>query len=234
MVKLLEMNSNASAAAPRKRRIFLVDDHPLVREGLANLINGQTDLVVCGEAEDSAGAMTGIAKTRPDVALVDISLKNESGLELVKNLESQFPLVALIVLSMHDEALYAERALRAGARGYVMKRESTKSVLASIRRVLEGGVYVSERVVNSMARRFSSSSSKGSESSPVERLSDRELEIFRLLGQGRTTAQIAEDLHLSLKTVQAYCARAKEKFGVSSLGELLRAAIRWEDATNLK
>jgi DNA-binding NarL/FixJ family response regulator len=227
------MNSNPSVTPTRKRRVFLVDDHPLVREGLANLINAQNDLIVCGEAEDSAGAITGIAKTRPDVALVDISLKNESGLELVKNLESQFPLVALIVLSMHDEALYAERALRAGARGYVMKRETTKSVLASIRRVLEGGVYVSERVVNSMARRFSSSF-KGAESSPVERLSDRELEIFRLLGQGRTTAQIAEDLHLSLKTVQAYCARAKEKFGVSSLGELLRAAIRWEDATHLK
>jgi DNA-binding NarL/FixJ family response regulator len=227
------MNSDPSVAAARKYRIFLVDDHPLVREGLANLINEQNDMVVCGEAEDSAGALTGIAKTRPDVALVDISLKNESGLELVKNLESQFPLVALIVLSMHDEALYAERALRAGARGYVMKRESTKSVLASIRRVMEGGVYVSERVVNSMARRFSSSP-KGADSSPVESLSDRELEIFRLLGQGRTTAQIAEDLHLSLKTVQAYCARAKEKFGVSSLGELLRAAIRWEDATHVK
>jgi len=227
------MNSNPSANATRKHRIFLVDDHPLVREGLTNLINEQNDLIVCGEAEDSAGAITGIAKTRPDVVLVDISLKNESGLELVKNLESQFPLVALIVLSMHDEALYAERALRAGARGYVMKRESTKSVLASIRRVMEGGVYVSERVVNSMARRFTSSP-KRAESSPVERLSDRELEIFRLLGQGRTTAQIADDLHLSLKTVQAYCARAKEKFGVSSLGELLRAAIRWEDATHLK
>ena len=227
------MNSNPSVVAARKRRVFLVDDHPLVREGLTNLINGQNDLVVCGEAEDSAAAITGITKARPDVVLVDISLKNESGLELVKNLENQFPLVALIVLSMHDEALYAERALRAGARGYVMKRESTKSVLASIRRVLEGGVYVSERVVNSMARRISSSP-KRVESSPVERLSDRELEIFRLLGQGRTTAQIAEDLHLSLKTVQAYCARAKEKFGVSSLGELLRAAIRWEDSTHVK
>jgi DNA-binding NarL/FixJ family response regulator len=227
------MASPSATSTPRKSRIFLIDDHPLVREGLANLINGQEDLIVCGEAEDSAGAIAGIAKMRPDVALVDISLKNESGLELVKNLESQFPLVALIVLSMHEEALYAERALRAGARGYVMKRESTKNVLASIRRVLEGGVYVSERVVNSMARRFSSSP-KATESTPVERLSDRELEIFRLLGQGRTTAQIAEDLHLSLKTVQAYCARAKEKFGVSSLGELLRAAIRWEDATNVK
>src|SRR6266496_5074003 len=127
------MASPFTTSAPRKGRIFLIDDHPLVREGLANLINGQHDLMVCGEAEDSAGAISGIAKARPDVALVDISLKNESGLELVKNLESQFPLVALIVLSMHDEALYAERALRAGARGYVMKRESTKSVLASIR-----------------------------------------------------------------------------------------------------
>src|SRR5438067_2084635 len=227
------MNSNTSAVGPRKHRIFLVDDHPLVREGLVNLINSQPDLVVCGEAEDSGGAMAGIAKTRPDVALVDISLKNESGLELVKNLDNQFPLVALIVLSMHDEALYAERALRAGARCYVMKRETTKSVLICIRRVLEGGVYVSERVVNTMARRLAASP-KTAGASPVERLSDRELEIFRLLGQGRTTSEIAEDLHLSLKTVQAYCARAKEKFGVSSLGELLRAAIRWEEATNVK
>ena len=227
------MDSKPSAAVTPRRRIFLVDDHPLVREGLTNLINGQNDLIVCGEAEDSSGAIAGIAKTRPDVALIDISLKNESGLELIKNLESQFPLVALIVLSMHDEALYAERALRAGARGYVMKRESTKSVLAAIRRVLEGGVYVSERVVNSMARRLNTSR-KAAASSPVECLSDRELEIFRLLGQGRTTSQIAQDLHLSLKTVQVYCARAKEKFGVTSLGELLRAAIRWEDATHVK
>jgi DNA-binding NarL/FixJ family response regulator len=227
------MNSKPSATSARKSRIFLVDDHPLVREGLANLISGQNDLMVCGEAEDSAEAISGIAKMRPDVALIDISLKNESGLELVKNLDSQFPLVALIVLSMHDEALYAERALRAGARGYVMKRETTKNVLASIRRVLEGGVYVSERVVDAMARSLGSSP-KTAVSSPVECLSDRELEIFRLLGQGRTTSQIADDLHLSVKTVQAYCARAKEKFGVNSLGELLRAAIRWEDATHVK
>jgi DNA-binding NarL/FixJ family response regulator len=227
------MNPRSSAPAARRSRVFIVDDHPLVREGLANLINGQDDLIVCGEAEDSAQAITGIPEKRPDVALIDISLKNESGLELVKDLERQFPFVALIVLSMHDEALYAERALRAGARGYVMKRETTKSVLASIRRVLEGGVYVSERVVTSMARRLSSSRMPAA-GSPVERLSDRELEIFRLLSQGRTTSQIAGDLHLSLKTVQAYCARAKEKFGVTSLGELVRAAIRWEDASHIK
>jgi DNA-binding NarL/FixJ family response regulator len=227
------MSKKTSAQTARKRRIFLVDDHPLVREGLANLINQQHDLTVCGQAEDVAEALSGVGATRPDVALVDISLKNESGLELVKNLESQFPLVAQIVLSMHDEALYAERALRAGARGYVMKRETTKNVLTAIRRVLDGNVYVSERVVNVMARRFGSSQ-RAAASSPVEQLSDRELEVFRLLGQGRSTSQIAEDLHLSLKTVQAYCARAKEKFGVHSLGELLRVAIRWEDATHVK
>jgi DNA-binding NarL/FixJ family response regulator len=226
------MNTKTPAEVARKRRVFLVDDHPLVREGLANLINHQDDLTVCGAAEDSGEATTAIEKTKPDVALIDISLKNESGLELVKNLESKFPNVALIVLSMHDEALYAERALRAGARGYVMKRETTKSMLTAIRRVLDGDTYVSDRVVNLMARRMSSR--KAAAKSPVERLSDRELEIFRLLGQGRTTSQIAEDLRLSLKTVQAYCARAKEKFGVTSLTELLRAAIRWEDAMHVK
>jgi DNA-binding NarL/FixJ family response regulator len=227
------MNPSPSETVARKSRVFIVDDHPLVREGLTNLINGQADLIVCGEAKDSAEAIKGIVKARPDVALIDISLENESGLELVKQLGSQFPQVAFIILSMHDEALYAERALRAGARGYVMKHETSKSVLASIRRVLGGGVYVSERVVNKMALRLTSSREPVA-SSPVERLSDRELEIFRLLGQGRTPSQIAGDLNLSLKTVQAYCARAKEKFGVTSLTELVRAAIRWDDATHVK
>src|SRR5216684_4486170 len=226
------MNTKTTADIARKRRVFLVDDHPLVREGLANLINHQDDLAVCGEAEDSAGATAGIEKVQPDIALIDISLKNESGLELVKNLDNRFPELAQIVLSMHDEALYAERALHAGARGYVMKRETTKNVLTAIRRVLQGDIYVSDRVVNSMARRMTSR--KASAATPVERLSDRELEIFRLLGQGRTPSQIAEDLGLSLKTVQAYCARAKEKFAVTSLTELLRAAIRWEDAMHVK
>jgi len=226
------MKQKIGNGVARNHRVYLVDDHPLVREGLGNLINQQTDLTVCGEAEDSAGAIGGIQTTQPDVVLVDISLKNESGLELVKTLKNQFPNLAVIVISMHDEALYAERALHAGARGYVMKRETTKNVLTAIRRVLGGDVYVSDRVVNSMAKRMSSRKSAAAE--PVERLSDRELEIFRLLGQGRTPSQIAEDLRLSLKTVQAYCARAKEKFGVTSLTELLRAAIRWEDAMHLK
>jgi DNA-binding NarL/FixJ family response regulator len=227
------MNPSPSGTVARKSRVFIVDDHPLVREGLTNLINGQGNLIVCGEAKDSAQTINGIVKARPDVALIDISLENESGLELVKQLRSQFPQVAVIILSMHDEALYAERAVRAGARGYVMKHETSKSVLASIRQVLAGGVYVSEKIVKKMALRLASSR-EALARSPVERLSDRELEIFRLLGQGRTTSQIAGDLNLSLKTVQAYCARAKEKFGVASLTELLRAAIRWDDASHAK
>jgi DNA-binding NarL/FixJ family response regulator len=227
------MNPSPSETVARKSRVFIVDDHPLVREGLTNLINGQDDLIVCGEAKDSVQTINGIVKARPDVALIDISLENESGLELVKQLRSQFPQVALIILSMHDEGLYAERALRAGARGYVMKHETSKSVVASIRRVLAGGVYVSGKIVKRMAIRLASSR-EALARSPVERLSDRELEIFRLLGQGRTTSQIAGDLNLSLKTVQAYCARAKEKFGVTSLTELLRAAIRWDDASHVK
>ena len=159
--------------------------------------------------------------------------KTNQGWKSAKQLAKQFPQVALIILSMHDEALYAERVLRAGARGYVMKRETSKSVLTSIRRVLEGSVYVSERIINRIALRLTSSGEPVA-SSPVERLSHGELEIFRLLGQGRTTSQIAGDLNLSLKTVQAYCARAKEKFGVTSLTELLRAAIRWDDASHVK
>jgi DNA-binding NarL/FixJ family response regulator len=174
-----------------------------------------------------------MTKARPDVAIIDISLTNESGLELIKQLVKQFPQVALIVLSMHDEALYAERALRAGARGYVMKHETSKNVLTSIRRVIGGDTYVSERIVNRMALRLTSAR-RSAASSPVERLSDRELEIFQLLGQGRTPSEIARDLNLSLKTVQAYCARAKEKFGVTSLTQLLRAAIRWDDTSHVK
>ena len=227
------MNPSPSGTVAGKRCVFIVDDHPLVREGLTNLINRQSDLIVCGEAKDSAEAIAGIAKERPDVAIIDISLKNESGLELVKNVKSQFPLVGLIVLSMHDETLYAERALRAGARGYVMKREASKSVLTSIRRVLEGGVYLSEKIINRLVQ-GPGVWHQAPVTSLVERLGDRELEIFRLLGQGRTPAQIAADLKLSLKTVQTHYTRAKEKLGVSTLTELFCAAVRWEDSSHVK
>ena len=226
-------DSAAPAAAVSKKRIFLVDDHPLVREWLINLINRQPDLAICGEAEDAPRALSAVADLRPDVAIVDLSLTTGSGLELVKDIRALAPEVAVIVLSMHDEALYAERALRAGARGYVMKRESTKKILAAIRRVLEGGVHVSDDFAAVMAEKLVGGRAKPAGDQPIATLlSDRELEVFRMLGQGRGTPQIAESLGLSLKTVQAYCARIKEKLGLGNATELLREALRFEEATS--
>jgi DNA-binding NarL/FixJ family response regulator len=219
----------------QRNRIFLVDDHPLVREWLTNLVNQQPDLQVCGEAETAADALRGIAATKPKLAIIDISLNAASGLELVKDLCIQHPSVAPLILSMHEEELYAERAMRAGARGYVRKRETSKNILAAIRRVLEGGIYVSEKLSNAMALKFlKGQEGAGVARSRVEQLSDRELEVFHLLGQGRSTSQIAEHLHISLKTVQAYCVRAKEKLGFTTAAELLREAILWEENAHLR
>ncbi len=212
----------------QKRKVFLVDDHPLVREWLTNLINQQTDLAVCGEAESAPQATEAIAAAKPDVAVVDLSLKDSSGIELIKNLKQSNQNVAVLVLSMHDESLYAERALRAGARGYIMKRETTKKVVTAIRQVLEGKLYVSEQIATAMAEKFVAGRPAASES-PVTLLSDRELEIFQLLGQGRETKQIADNLHISLKTVQAYCDRIKEKLKLASATELRREAVRWQE-----
>ena len=222
------MNPQSSAAIGRKRRVFLVDDHPLVREGLANLINGQNDIVVCGEAEDSAQAMAGISEMRPDVALIDISLKNESGLELIKNLESQFPLVALIVLSMHDEALYAERALRAGARGYVMKKEPSEKIFEAIAHVLRGDIYVSERMKREMLESSVSGKRPGTEGGSIlDRLTDRELQVFQLLGNGISTKEIAQRLNLSVKTIETYRENLKVKLNLRTGAELVQRAIQW-------
>ncbi len=214
--------------AGEKHRIFVVDDHPLVRESLRNLLNQQIDLTVCGEAEDAPRALSAMQALSPDVAIVDLSLKSGSGLELIKDLKLHCPKVAVIVLSMHDENLYAERVLRAGARGYVMKRETTKSILSALRRVLGGGVYVSEAFAAVMAERLAGGHPiQPGPVSAVEQLSDRELEVFRALGQGRGTSEIAGDLHLSLKTVQAYCARIKAKLGLTNAQTLMREAVRF-------
>jgi len=212
----------------KKKRVFLVDDHPLVREWLTNLINQQPDLAVCGESETAPQALQAIAHSKPDVAIVDLSLKDSSGIELIKGLKQSHPNVAVLVLSMHDEAHYAERALRAGARGYVMKRETTRKVIEAIRRILEGKLYVSERVTEAMTGRFVEGKRSGN-FSPIDELSDRELEVFEMLGQGQGTRQIAETLRVSVKTIQAYCARMKEKMNLNSATELLREAIRWNE-----
>lgn len=208
-----------------KKRIFLVDDHPLVREWLTNLINQQPDLVVCGEASTGPEAMQGIGRSNPEVAIVDISLRDYSGIELIKNLKLTHPDLAVLVLSMHEEDVYAQRALRAGAKGYIMKRETTRKVVEAIRRVLEGKLYVSEKVAETIFSQFAEGKAP-TPASPVEQLSDRELVVFDLLGQGLGTRAIAERLRVSIKTVQAYCGRIKEKLNLGSATELLREAMR--------
>ena len=212
-----------------KAKVLLVDDHPLVREWLATLINQQTDLEVCGEADNAPKALEMAGLVNPNVAIVDISMEGGSGLELIKNIKASYPKVMVIVLSMHDEMLYAERALRAGARGYIMKRDATKGVLQAIRCVLGGKLYLSDKMAMMMAERFVDGRPKA-EVSVVEKLSDRELEVFQLLGRGCNTRQIADELHVSFKTVQAFCARIKEKLGLASGTELLREAVRWHDS----
>lgn len=214
--------------AQQKKTIFLVDDHPLVREWLTNLIHQQPDLAVSGEAETGPQALQSILALKPDVAIVDISLKDSSGIELIKSLKQCCPKVAVLVLSMHEESHYAERALRAGAKGYIVKRETTRKVISAIRKVLEGKVYVSEDLAAALAAQLVTGHSLAT-GSTAELLSDRELEVFELFGQGRGTRQIAEQLHVSVKTVQAYCARIKEKLGLASATELVREAVRWHE-----
>jgi DNA-binding NarL/FixJ family response regulator len=216
-----------------KAKILVVDDHPMVREWLATLINQQADLQVCGEADSAPKAMQIISQAKPDVAIVDISMDGGSGLELIKNLKASHPNIMVIVLSMHDESLYAERALRAGARGYIMKKEATKGVLQAIRCVLGGKLYLSDKLALIMAEKFVDGRPKP-EGSPVEKLSDRELEVFQLLGQGYSTRRIADEMHVSFKTIQAFCARIKEKLNLESANELLREAVRWNDSQQQK
>jgi DNA-binding NarL/FixJ family response regulator len=217
----------------QKAKVLLVDDHPMVREWLATLINQQADLQVCGEADSAPKAMQIIGPAKPDVAIVDISMEGGSGIELIKNIKASHPNVMVIVLSMHDEALYAERALRAGARGYIMKKEATKGVLQAIRCVLGGKLYLSDKLAMMMAEKFVDGRPKP-EGSILEKLSDRELEVFQLLGRGYSTRRIAEEMHVSFKTIQAFCARIKEKLQLANATELLHEALRWHDSEQEK
>jgi DNA-binding NarL/FixJ family response regulator len=210
------------------KRVFLVDDHPMVREWLTTHLQQQGDLTVCGEAEDVARALEGILALKPDVVILDISMSGRSGIDLIKDLKRLRPSTGVIVLSMHDEMTYAERALHAGARGYIMKREATDKIVAAIRAVMAGKIYVSDRVQARLAEKFVGGMPPAGQS-PVTLLSDRELEVFQLLGQGRDTKQIAEELRVNFKTIHTYCARIKEKLRLTKATELLREAIRWEE-----
>ena len=211
-----------------KRSILLVDDHPIVRQGLSELIDHEQDLTVCGVAEDIHKALDQVGTLNPDLVMVDISLKGSNGLELLKNIKVRYPKQAVLMLSMHDESLYAVRALRAGAAGYVMKQEATEKVLTAIRHVLNGEIYLSERMEKKMMHQLVGGRAART-GSPLEDLSDRELEVFNLIGQGHGTRQIAEELHLSIKTIESHRAHIKEKLNLKNATELVQHAIQWRE-----
>jgi DNA-binding NarL/FixJ family response regulator len=210
-----------------KKAIFIVDDHPLMRRGLTALIDNEPDLAICGEATTRQGALKAIGWRAPDLVIVDLALEGgDDGLDLVKDLEIRYPAIPVLVFSMHPEAVYAERALRAGAHGFVSKQELDKTVLVAIRRLLGGEMYMSDALAAQLARRFVGGHARETES-PLAALSDRELQVFRLLGQGRSTREIAQILHLSMKTIESYREHLKQKLTVESAPELVRRAIRW-------
>jgi DNA-binding NarL/FixJ family response regulator len=215
---------NGETVSP-KAKVLIVDDHPVVREGLAMHLAAQPDLEVCGEAEDLAGALTLLASARPDVAIIDISLKNSSGIELIRRIKDRQDSVRILVWSMYPENLYAERALRAGAQGYLNKGQATHHVLDAVRSVLRGRVYVSGVITEQLLKRVVGR--KPEARSAIESLSDRELEAFHLIGEGMTTEAIAEKMHVSPKTVETFRARIKEKLGINNLTELIQRAAQW-------
>ena len=220
--------SNRTKSEQAKTKVFLVDDHPLVREWLASMVALEPDLEVCGQAEEAAAALAVVPQARPDLMVVDLSLPRGSGLDLIKNMRTQFPAVRLLVLSMHDEASVAERAFRAGAHGYAVKRESGPRIIDGIRTVLEGKFYASPSLTAQLAGRMFGGAAHGG-GSPEDLLSDREIEVFRLRGQGRSPKEIADRLGVSVKTIASYDARIKEKLGLGDAGELMREAVLWHD-----
>lgn len=213
-------------------RILIVDDHPLMRKGISQLISNEKDMVVCGEAEDAHKALTAIGATKCDVVILDISLGATSGIELLKNIKVRYPKLLVLVLSMHDETVYAQRALRAGAAGYIMKQEGAERIMVALRKILGGEVYLSERLGNKMLNTLvgGRTSLNGS---PIEELSDRELEVFGLIGQGHGTRPIAEKLHLSVKTIESHRAHIKEKLDLKNATELVHHAIQWVQSESL-
>lgn len=220
------MSAKITANTPGKKRILLVDDHPIVLEGFAELINGNKEFQVCGTAATAGEAMDAVAKLKPDLVVVDLSLEGGSGLDLIKNLKALHPLLTLLVLSMHDESLYAERALRAGALGYVMKRAESATVLKAIRTVLDGQVFLSPVMRDRMLQKAVGNTLKPDDTG-MSHLSDREMEVFQLIGQGRTTRQIAKQLHISVSTVETHRGHLKEKLNLANSTELIRRAVEW-------
>jgi DNA-binding NarL/FixJ family response regulator len=223
------MNPSKSSPAKSKIRLLVLDDHPMMREGLAQLINNESDLTVCGEAGTGREALELAEKWKPDLLLVDISLPDKSGLEVIKDLRALQPGLAVLVISMHDESLYAERVLRAGARGYIMKQEGGKKLLQAIRQVLTGKIYVSEKMSTNLLETFSGRNEPAG-GSQIQKLTDREFEVLQLLGEGKGTREVAGHMHLSPKTVEAHRANIKRKLALKTGPELVRYAVRWVEA----
>ncbi|HET7537691.1 MAG TPA: response regulator transcription factor [Candidatus Didemnitutus sp.] len=215
----------ASVGETARTRILLVDDHPLTRQGIRALIEQQRRFAICGEADSTPRALELATKMEPDLAIVDITLRSTNGIELTKGLRVQVPEMRVLIVSMHDEDVYAERALRAGAMGYLMKHEASEKVIAAIDRIMQGEIYVSDRLKRKMLHRFVQHSDPIV--SPMEKLSDREIEVFQLLGNGYGTREIAQLLNLSVKTIDSYREHLKEKLGITSGGDLVRRAIQW-------
>lgn len=214
-----------------RKRVLLVDDHAVVRFGIAQLINQQSDLVVCGEEEDAGKALSAIAKVKPDLVIADISLKESSGLELMRNIKAQYTGLPVLVVSAHDESVYAEIAFRAGALGYLMKAEAVEKIVTAIRRVLSGNIYVSDSLTSRMLQRQVRGQTDIAQS-PVKGLSDRELEVFQLIGTWKKTKEIAHELHLSIKTIEYYREQIKQKLNLRSAVELTQSATSWVQREN--
>jgi DNA-binding NarL/FixJ family response regulator len=215
-----------SGVNTKKHQVLIVDDHPIVRQGLAQLINLDNELNVCGEASDIPSALQSVKEVRPDIAVIDISLGDVSGIRLIEDLSSQYPDVLILALSMHDESLYAERSLKAGAKGYIMKKEPPGQVILALKKVLSGDMYVSNDLSLKLLQKFVAN--KGRESrSPIESLSNRELEVFQLIGRGYKTRKIAEHLNLSIKTIETYVDHIKKKMDFKDSRSLIQHAVQW-------
>lgn len=210
---------------PAKKKIYIVDDHPLMRKGMAMTLDNSVEFTVCGQSESAEEALSEIPKLKPDACVVDISLPGMNGIELVKNLLAQLPELKILVVSRHDEELYAERAIRAGAKGYVMKLEAGDVLVTAVRQIMNGGIYLSDKIGSQLIMKIASGQSAGD--NPLEILSDRELEVFELTGKGESTKEIAQRLHVSVKTIDTYRARIKEKMHLNTANELMRRAVQW-------
>ncbi|MDD4871677.1 MAG: response regulator transcription factor [Kiritimatiellae bacterium] len=224
--------TTSKQSSKQKKRVFIVDDHPIVRYGITRILNNEHDFTVCGDAESAEKALAAIGNLHPDIIIVDISLKDMDGLQLTRTIRARYPNLPIVILSMHDERIYAHKALRAGANGYIMKEESSEKLVLAIRQILKGDIFVSAQVQKNVLHAYASK--EGARETPViNKLSDREREIFLLVGAGHTSKSIANKLNLSVKTIETHRSRIKQKFGLDGSARMTLAAVEWAKRENL-